>query len=268
MHVAKAKMTLGVNIDHIAVLREARKINDPDPLMALAVCAQSGADQITIHLREDRRHIHDDDARKIIASSPLPVNLECAIEPSIIDIVCALHPHRATLVPEKRQEVTTEGGLDVIGNYESILNTIKNLKANEIEVSLFVDPTREAIEASERLGAEWVELHTGSYANLYAMRHSALPHSHHAIESMKNLSRHDLDNLLENAYGALVDAANYAHSLGLKVAAGHGLNYQNILPIVHIDAIEELNIGQSIIARSVFTGLSSAVREMKALCQR
>jgi len=268
MHVAKAKITLGVNIDHIAVLREARKINDPDPLMALAVCAQSGADQITIHLREDRRHIHDDDAHKIIASSPLPVNLECAIEPSIIDIVCALHPHRATLVPEKRQEVTTEGGLDVVGNYESILNTIKNLKANEIEVSLFVDPTREAIEVSKRLGAEWVELHTGSYANLYAMRHSALPHSHHAIESMKNLSRHDLDNLLENAYGALVDAANYAHSLGLKVAAGHGLNYQNILPIVHIDAIEELNIGQSIIARSVFTGLSSAVREMKALCQR
>lgn len=268
MHVAKAKMTLGVNIDHIAVLREARKINDPDPLMALAVCAQSGADQITIHLREDRRHIHDDDARKIIASSPLPVNLECAIEPSIIDIVCALHPHRATLVPEKRQEVTTEGGLDVVGNYESILNTIKNLKANEIEVSLFVDPTREAIEVSKRLGAEWVELHTGSYANLYAMRHSALPHSHHVIESMKNLSRHDLNNLLENAYGALVDAANYAHSLGLKVAAGHGLNYQNILPIVHIDAIEELNIGQSIIARSVFTGLSSAVKEMKALCQR
>jgi len=268
MHVAKAKITLGVNIDHIAVLREARKINDPDPLMALAVCAQSGADQITIHLREDRRHIHDDDAHKIIASSPLPVNLECAIEPSIIDIVCALHPHRATLVPEKRQEVTTEGGLDVVGNYESILNTIKNLKANEIEVSLFVDPTREAIEVSKRLGAEWVELHTGSYANLYAMRHSALPHSHHAIESMKNLSRHDLDNLLENAYGALVDAANYAHSLGLKVAAGHGLNYQNILPIVHIDAIEELNIGQSIIARSVFTGLSSAVKEMKALCQR
>lgn len=267
MHVDRAKMTLGVNIDHIAVLREARKINDPDPLMALAICAQSGADQITIHLREDRRHIHDEDARRIIASSPLPVNLECAIEPSIIDIVCSLRPHRATLVPEKRQEVTTEGGLDVEGNYDAILSAIKKLHEHEIEVSLFIDPTREAIEASERLGAEWVELHTGSYANLYAMRHSALPHSHHRIESL-NLSRRELDSQLENAYGAIVDAANHARSLGLKVAAGHGLNYQNIAPIVTIDTIEELNIGQSIIARSVFTGLSSAVKDMKALCQR
>jgi len=267
MHVDRAKMTLGVNIDHIAVLREARKINDPDPLMALAICAQSGADQITIHLREDRRHIHDEDARRIIASSPLPVNLECAIEPSIIDIVCSLRPHRATLVPEKRQEVTTEGGLDVIGNYDAILNAVKKLHEHEIDVSLFIDPTREAIETSERLGAQWIELHTGSYANIYAMRHSALPHSHHSIESL-NLSRRELDSQLENAYGTIVDAANYARSLGLKVAAGHGLNYQNVAPIVTIDTIEELNIGQSIIARSVFTGLSSAVKDMKALCQR
>jgi pyridoxine 5-phosphate synthase len=267
MHVDKAKMTLGVNIDHIAVLREARKINDPDPLMALAICAQSGADQITIHLREDRRHIHDEDARRIIAASVLPVNLECAIEPSIIDIVCSLRPHRATLVPEKRQEVTTEGGLDVEGNHDAILSAIKKLHEHEIDVSLFIDPTREAIEASEQLGAQWVELHTGSYANLYAMRHSALPHSHHSIETL-NLSRRELDSRLESAYGAIVDAANHARSLGLKVAAGHGLNYQNVAPIVTIDTIEELNIGQSIIARSVFTGLSSAVKDMKALCQR
>jgi hypothetical protein len=134
MHVAKAKVSLGVNIDHIAVLREARKINDPDPLMALAICAQSGADQITIHLREDRRHIHDEDAQKIIASSPIPVNLECAIEPSIIDIVCSLRPHRATLVPEKREEVTTEGGLDVIGSYDLISKAITSLHAHEIEI--------------------------------------------------------------------------------------------------------------------------------------
>lgn len=267
MHVANPIMTLGVNIDHIAVLREARKINDPDPLMALSICAQSGADQITIHLREDRRHIHDEDAHRIIASSPLPVNLECAIEPSIIDIVCALRPHRATLVPEKREEVTTEGGLDVLGKYDLISTAIKKLHQHEIEVSLFVDPTREAIEASERLGAEWVELHTGSYANLYAMRHSALPHSHHAIEELK-LSRNELTERLENAYGTIVDAANYARSLGLKVAAGHGLNYQNVASIVMIDTIEELNIGQSIIARSVFTGLASAVSDMKTLCQR
>lgn len=258
---------LGVNIDHIAVLREARKINDPDPLMALAVCAQNGADQITIHLREDRRHIHDEDARKIIVSSPLPVNLECAIEPSIIDIVCALRPHRATLVPEKREEVTTEGGLDVARFYNPILNAINSLKANEIQISLFIDPTREAVELSEKLGAEWVELHTGAYANLYAMLNSALPHTHHAIEELR-LSRKELDERLEKAYGDIVDAANHARSLGLKVAAGHGLNYQNVSSIVGIDTIEELNIGQSIIARSVFTGLASAVHDMKALCRR
>lgn len=267
MHDDKPKMTLGVNIDHIVVLREARKINDPDPLMALVVCAQSGADQITIHLREDRRHIHDEDARRIIASSSLPVNLECAIEPSIIEIVTALRPHRATLVPEKRQEVTTEGGLDVSGQYGPILNAINSLKEAEIEISLFIDPTREAIELSHKLGVQWIELHTGSYANLYAMRHSALPHSHHAIESLR-LSRRELDTRLEQAYRDIVEASQYARLLGLKVAAGHGLNYQNVAAIVDIDTIEELNIGQSIIARSVFTGLSTAVRDMKALCQR
>jgi pyridoxine 5-phosphate synthase len=268
MHTAKPKMTLGVNIDHIAVLREARKINDPDPLMALAICAQAGADQITIHLREDRRHIHDEDARRIIASSTLPINLECAIEPTIIDIVCKLHPHRATLVPEKREEVTTEGGLDVKGQYELILKAINKLKENEIDISLFIDPTREAVELSSSLGAQWVELHTGSFANLYAMRHTCLPHSHHAIESLRHLSRNELDEQLESAYGNIVEAANYARMLGLKVAAGHGLNYQNVTPIVQIDTIEELNIGQSIIARSVFTGLATAVSDMKALCQR
>lgn len=266
MHDVKPNITLGVNIDHIAVLREARKINDPDPLMALAVCAQAGADQITIHLREDRRHIHDDDARKIISSSALPVNLECAIDPAIIDIVCELHPHRATLVPEKREEVTTEGGLDVQGQYTSIANIINKLKKNEIETSLFIDPTRDAVELSARLGAQWVELHTGSWANLYAMRHSSLPYSHHAIPSLR-LSRNELDERLESAYADIVEAANYARSLGLKVAAGHGLNYQNVTAIVNITTIEELNIGQSIIARSIFTGLFEAVKEMKYLCR-
>ncbi|MDQ1297913.1 MAG: pyridoxine 5-phosphate synthase [Campylobacterota bacterium] len=267
MHAVKPKIDLGVNIDHIAVLREARKINDPDPLMALAVCAQAGADQITIHLREDRRHIHDDDAHRIIASSPILVNLECAIDPEIIRIVTALHPHRATLVPEKRAEVTTEGGLDVMGSYETILNTIKTLKSAEIETSLFIDPTLEAVDLSHKLGAQWVELHTGTYANLYAMRYSALPHSHHAIDELR-LTRHELDERLTQALDAIKNTAEHAHSLGLKVAAGHGLNYQNVMPIVAIDTITELNIGQSIIARSIFTGLSSAVKEMKNLCQR
>lgn len=260
-------LKLGVNIDHIAVLREARKINDPDPLMALSVCAMNGADQITIHLREDRRHIHDEDVRRIIESSALPVNLECSIDPDIIDIVCQLHPHRATLVPEKREEVTTEGGLDVAGQYEAILNAIKKLTEHEIEVSLFIDPTTEAVEKSCKLGAQWIELHTGSYANIYAMRHSALPHSHHAIESL-NLSRKELDSRLERSFEEIVDAANKARMAGLKVAAGHGLNYHNVKSIVNIDTIEELNIGQSIIARSVFTGLATAVSDMKALCRR
>lgn len=264
----KAKMALGVNIDHIAVLREARKINDPDPLMALNICAQSGADQITIHLREDRRHIHDEDVRRILLASPLPVNLECSIDPAIIGIVAALRPHRATLVPEKREEVTTEGGLDVVGHFDSILNSINRLKQEEIEISLFIDPTRTAIERSADLGAQWIELHTGTYANLYAMRHSSLPHSHHAIASLAHLRRHELDERLESAYYDIVDSANYARSLGMKVAAGHGLNYQNVSAIVDITTIEELNIGQSIIARSIFTGLAQAVREMKSLCKR
>jgi len=267
MPLSTSALSLGVNIDHIAVLREARKINDPDPLMALGICAMNGANQITIHLREDRRHIHDEDVRRILESSTLPVNLECSINLDIIDIVCALRPHRATLVPEKREEVTTEGGLDVAGQYETILNTIKKLSEHEIEVSLFIDPTHEAIELSAKLGAQWVELHTGTYANVYAMRHSALPHTHHAIEPL-NLSRKELDTRLNRAYEEIVDAANKARMLGLKVAAGHGLNYQNVKPIVDIDTIEELNIGQSIIARSVFIGLATAVSDMKALCQR
>ncbi|MFA6188377.1 MAG: pyridoxine 5'-phosphate synthase [Sulfuricurvum sp.] len=260
-------MDLGVNIDHIAVLREARKINDPDPLMALAICAQSGADQITIHLREDRRHIHDDDAYRIIASSPIPVNLECSIDSEIIAIVKKLRPHRATLVPEKRAEVTTEGGLDVSGSYNEILNSINLLNGCEIEVSLFIDPTLEAVELSHKLGAQWVELHTGTFANLYAMRHSALPHSHHAIEHLR-LSRKELDERLQASFESIKNAADHAQHLGLKVAAGHGLNYQNVTQIVAIDAITELNIGQSIIARSIFSGLSRAVMDMRELCQR
>lgn len=260
-------LKLGVNIDHIAVLREARKINDPDPLMALGICAQNGADQITIHLREDRRHIHDEDVRRIIETSALPVNLECSINPDIIDIVCRLRPHRATLVPEKREEVTTEGGLDVTGQYNAILNAIKKLTDHEIEISLFIDPTEEAVTVSSSLGVHWVELHTGTYANLYAMRHSSLPHSHHSISAL-NLSRNELDTKLNRAYEEIVDSANKARMAGLKVAAGHGLNYQNVTSIAKIETIEELNIGQSIIARSVFSGLASAVTDMKALCRR
>ncbi len=263
----KNKLDLGVNIDHIAVLREARRINDPDPVLALGICAQNGADQITIHLREDRRHIQDEDARRIIAISVLPVNLECAIDEEIINIVKALHPHRATLVPEKREEVTTEGGLDVKGSFEGIDKAIKELKSREIEISLFIDPTIEAINASLKLGADMVELHTGSYANIYAMLNGSLPHSHHKIHEL-DLPRAELKTKLNNALEEIKSAARYAKGLGLEVAAGHGLNYQNVSDIVEIEEITELNIGQSIIARSVFTGLGEAVKEMRNLCQR
>ncbi len=261
------KLTLGVNIDHIAVLREARKINDPDPLMALAVCAQNGADQITIHLREDRRHIHDEDAKKIIQNSPIPVNLECSIDKEIIDIVCGLNPHRATLVPEKREEITTEGGLDVTGQKFNLVTAIENLHTSGIPVSLFIDPTVEAVEMSKQLGAEMVELHTGHYANIYAMLHSSLPYTHHSIPELE-LPRAQLEAMLAESLEAIRQSAIHAKKIGLEVAAGHGLNYHNVTGMVAIDAITELNIGQSIVARSVFSGLASAVKEMKALCQR
>jgi len=257
---------LGVNIDHIAVLREARKINDPDPVDALGIVKRAGADQITIHLREDRRHIHDEDAERIVQLSALPVNLECSIDEEIIDIICRLKPHRATLVPEKREEVTTEGGLDIVTYAERTQAAIEKLRANEIEVSLFIDPDLEMIQQAARLKVEWIELHTGTYANIYAMLNSNLSHTHHTIQALE-LPRHTLQEKLKESLTLLKESAEYGQSLGLKVAAGHGLNYQNVTPIVEIKAIEELNIGQSIIARSVFTGLETAVREMKALLQ-
>lgn len=260
-------LQLGVNIDHIAVLREARRINDPDPLMALGVCAQNGAEQITIHLREDRRHIHDEDAEKIIASSPLPVNLECSINPAIIDIVCELRPHRATLVPENRQEVTTEGGLDVISQSGLVSEAIDRLHAAGIAVSLFVDPTEHIMDQSRALDAQMVELHTGAYANLFAMLHTALPYTRHSVSHLE-LPRDELALRLDASLDALRHSAAHAHAAGLQVAAGHGLNYHNVRPVVAISEIIELNIGQSIIARSVFSGLAAAVRDMKALLAR
>lgn len=257
-------MLLGVNIDHIAVLREARKINDPNPLDALGICKLANADQITIHLREDRRHIHDDDAKKIIQNSNLPVNLECSINDEIIDIVCKLKPQRATLVPENRAEVTTEGGLDVKSNFEKIKKAIKKLHDNEIEVSLFIDPKKETIKLSSELKVEWIELHTGTFANIYAMLHGNLRNTHHSIKELE-LPRQDLKVMLKESKKQIKKASNKADQLNLKVAAGHGLNYQNVSLISSIKTISELNIGQSIIARSVYTGLYQAILDMKEL---
>lgn len=262
-----AKMALGVNIDHVAVLREARRVNDPDILEALYVACQSGADQITIHLREDRRHIQDADVKNIMAHSKLPVNLECSIEPKILQIVCKTQPHRATLVPEKRQEVTTEGGLDVVGLRDKVAFSVEMLHDSLIPVSLFVDPNIEAIQIAKEIGAEMVELHTGHFANLFAMLHSNLPYSNHSITAL-GLPRHQLSSQLEKALQEIEDAAKYAKKIGLEVAAGHGLNYHNVHEMMKIAEITELNIGQSIIARSVFVGLKDAIQEMRRLTQR
>jgi pyridoxine 5-phosphate synthase len=269
-HIAKKKqrkfkMLLGVNIDHIAVLREARKVADPDPLDALSICKLAGADQITIHLREDRRHIQDQDAQDIIRMSALPVNLECASSLSMIDIACKLKPHRVTLVPEKREEVTTEGGLLLEGTQLS--TAIKALQEAEIEVSLFIDPSREAIDASLALGVEWIEFHTGKYANIYAMLYSRLAKTPHAIPSLK-LSRKVLKQMLDKELLTLKKLSKKAKKKGLRVAAGHGLNMQNVQEIVKIESIEELNIGQSIIARSIFVGLEQAIIDIKKEIKR
>ena len=257
-------MKLGVNIDHIAVLREARRINDPDPLEALGVLKRTGTDQVTIHLREDRRHITDRDAALIIKHSSLPVNLECSINEEIIDIVCKLKPHRATLVPEKREEVTTEGGLDVIGLEDKIKSAITKLKENEIDVSLFIDPDENTIQKSSELKVDMIELHTGLYANIYAMLYTTLSKTHHTIKELE-LPRSKLKNRLEQSLKQLEVSANLGVSLGMEVAAGHGLNYHNVEDITKISSISELNIGQSIIARSVFTGLETAIKDMKEL---
>jgi pyridoxine 5-phosphate synthase len=260
-------MTLGVNIDHVAVLREARRVNDPDILNALYVACANGADQITIHLREDRRHIQDIDAKNIMMHSTLPVNLECSINRAILNIVCDLKPHRATLVPEKREEVTTEGGLDVFAYEDRISYAIEQLHDSIIPVSLFVDPTIEAIKKSKELGAEMVELHTGSFANIFAMLNSSLSHSNHSVKELE-LPRYELSSRLEKSIEDIVNAAKYAKKIGLGVAAGHGLNYHNVSHMMGIKEITELNIGQSIIARSVFSGLADAVKEMKKLTTR
>jgi len=256
-------MKLGVNIDHIATIRNARKINEPDPLMALEILKEAGAEQVTIHLREDRRHITDFDAKRIIQNSFLPVNIECSINPEIIDIICSLKPHRATLVPEKREEVTTEGGLDIIKNEEKIKKAIEKLKENEIEVSLFIDPDFEQIKKSAQVGAGMIELHTGRYANLHLALNTNINQT--PFKVFENLDRKALKKELNLELNLIKDATKLGIDLNLEVAAGHGLNYQNVKEIAKIKEISELNIGHSIIANSIFIGLFEAVRKMKEL---
>lgn len=257
-------MLLGVNIDHIATLREARKINDPDPLEAVFIAKRAGASQITLHLREDRRHMHDLDIQRVKDNSFLPLNVECSINPQIIDYLLELAPNRITLVPENREEVTTEGGLDVVSNLARIAEVTQTFKEKGVEVSLFIDTQIDQICAAKEVGAQMIELHTGTYANLHLMLNSNLPSTHNAIESLK-LPRNELKVRLKDSIESLQNAAKEAKWLGLEVAAGHGLNYVNLAPILVIPEIVELNIGQSIIARAIFSGLENAIKEMVQL---
>jgi len=258
-------MKLGVNIDHIATLREARAINEPDPLMALEICKKAGAEQITIHLREDRRHIDDFDVKRIIESSFLPVNVECSINEDIVNIISNLKPHRVTLVPENRNEVTTEGGLDLFKNSDKISNAIETFLKNDIEVSLFIDPDIAQIEETKNLGASMIELHTGKYANLFLALQTNINHTKHKL--FENIDRKTLSKMLQDELNIIKDNSIFAKDIGLEVAAGHGLNYQNVTEIAKIKEISELNIGHSIIANSIFMGLENAIKEMKRLIE-
>lgn len=246
-------MRLGVNIDHIATLREARKINIPDPLEAVFVVKNAGAHQITIHLREDRRHINEDDVFNIINSSILPVNIESSTNNEIINYLIKLKPHTITLVPENRQEITTEGGLAL---KDSLKEIIKKIKDNGIKISLFINPKKDDIQKAKDFNTDAIELHTGLFANLSLVLNTNL----NRTKNMINFINPKLE--YKNALNTLKECSFFAKSLGLEVIAGHGLNYQNVRTIIKINEIEELNIGHSIIARAVFCGLDCAIKEM------
>ena len=236
-------LKLGVNIDHVATLRQARyrgmERGEPDPIAAALLCEQAGAHGITAHLREDRRHIIDRDIVALRKAIRTRLNFEMANAPEIVEIALAVRPDIVCLVPEKREEISTEGGLDVLGHEAALRETIRRMKESGIEVSLFVDPDLAQIEASARVGAQFIELHTGAYAEVF----------HQKAERNRELER-------------LVAAAERGYQVGLRVNAGHGLNREN-LPLLHVvPHLEELNIGHSIISRSIFVGLEKAVQEI------
>ena len=236
-------MLLGVNIDHIATLRNARGGIEPDVLTAARICKECGVASITPHLREDRRHIKDADVEAIRMLPRTRLNLEMAMTDEMQEIALRIRPHAVCLVPEKRQELTTEGGLDVEGQLDRAIEFVKPLLAKNIEVSFFIDPDIQQINAVSKTGAPFIELHTGRYSEAYG-----------TLEE-------------EKAFKDLKGAAIFAQNFGLKVNAGHGLNYQNVHRMHEIPNLVELNIGHSIIARSIFVGLEQAVKEMKALCE-
>lgn len=234
-------MLLGVNIDHVATLRNARGGFEPDPILAAEICEQNGATSITTHLREDRRHILDKDVRTLKKILKTKLNLEMAVTEEMQKIALEVMPASVCLVPEKRAEITTEGGLDVVMQENKIAKFIMPLKQAGIDVSLFIDPTESQIRSAARTGANFVELHTGQYARAFGT----------------DEEQEEFDKLRE--------ASRLAHALGLKVNAGHGLNYQNVYRMKQIEDLYELNIGHSIISRAVFTGLAQAVNDMVKL---
>ena len=233
---------LGVNIDHVATLRQARKTYEPDPVAAAVLAELGGADGITIHLREDRRHIQDRDLRVLRETVAMKLNLELSVAPEIVRIACEVKPDQATIVPERREEVTTEGGLDVVTHHAATANAIEHLRGAGISVSLFLDPDARQIELAKELGSDAVELHTGQYALARAT------------------AQHEQLVALTNAGKLICD-------LGMHLHAGHGLNYHNVIPVARIAKMRELNIGHAIISRAVLVGLERAVREMKQLIQ-
>ena len=232
-------MRLYINIDHVATIRQARRTDEPDPVAAAAICEAAGADGITAHLREDRRHIQDDDVERLARSVRTVLNLELATSDEIVALACRLRPFQATLVPERREEITTEGGLDLVRTLDRLQPAIDRLSGAGIRVSLFVDPTRASMDRSAALGVPAVELHTGRYAHSWPTADAAL--------------------------AEIADTARYGRSLGLAVHAGHGLTYRNVNLVAAIADIEELNIGHSVVSRAVLTGMHEATAEMRRL---
>ncbi len=232
---------LGVNIDHVATLRQQRHTTYPDPVEAARRAEEAGADLITLHLREDRRHIQDADHDAIKLVLRTRMNLECAITPAMLEIACRLRPEDVCLVPERREELTTEGGLDVVSHFDSVRNAVSRLHDAGIRVSLFIDPEEQQLEAAQRAGATVVELHTGAYAQ---------------ADNNETVQAAELERLRKGvAHGV---------SLGFRVNAGHGLHYTNVQAIAALHGIAELNIGHAIVARAVFDGWEKAIRDMKA----
>jgi pyridoxine 5-phosphate synthase len=260
-------LKLGVNIDHVATIREARYrgrgFGEPDPVAAARICEAAGAHGITAHLREDRRHIQDRDVQKLREIVKTRLNLEMANVPEIIAIALKLKPDIVCLVPERRTEVTTEGGLEVVAAEKSLTETRKKMNDAGIEVSLFITPDERQIEASARVGSQFVELHTGQFAEEFQTGRGPRAERREPKETMASPST--LDPRLSTELQRLIAGAKQAHALGLKVNAGHGLNYANLPTLHRVPHLVELNIGHSIVSRAVFVGLEKAVKEMRRL---